>query len=76
MKCKIAGNIVNCKTVEDLGWQGGVRAKAVEYKGEEVIVVKSGGIWTQYVPSLQLGGGYTGQANTRSIAADAAGDKT
>jgi len=68
MRCKIGGKIVDCKTVENLGYQGGRHARVVEHEGSEIVVVKNGGVWVQSVPSIQLGGGYTGQANTKGEA--------
>lgn len=62
MRCYIRGELVDTKTIEDLGFQGGRHAKAVEYEGKEYIIVRlSGGAWTQHVPSLQFGAGYKGQ---------------
>jgi len=55
MKCFINGEEVNAKVTENLGFQGGYNAKAVEYKGEEYIIVKKGGIWTQRTAAERLG---------------------
>lgn len=38
VKCDFNGNIVNCKVIENMGYQGGVYVMAVEYEGEEKIV--------------------------------------
>ncbi len=43
MKCLLDQKLVDCKVVEDLGYQGGKHAKVVEFNGETVVVVKSGG---------------------------------
>ncbi len=43
--CEFDGIQVECKVVESMGYQGGNYVKAVDYKGEERIVVKRGTIW-------------------------------
>jgi hypothetical protein len=55
MKCFINGEEVNAKVTENLGFQGGYNAKAVEYKGKEYIVVKKGDKWTQRTVVERLG---------------------
>jgi hypothetical protein len=47
MKCIINGKEVNAKVTENLGFQGGYNAKAVEYEGKEYIVVNKSGTWQQ-----------------------------
>lgn len=55
MKCYINGEEVNAKVTENLGFQGGYNAKAVEYGGKEYIVVKKGDKWTQRTAADRLG---------------------
>ena len=56
MKATINGQEVNVKVTENLGFQGGYNAKAVEYKGEEYIIVKrSNGTWEQRTNRERLG---------------------
>ena len=43
--CKFDDNQVQCRVIENMGYQGGDHVRAVEYKGEERIVVKRGKIW-------------------------------
>ena len=47
MKCHINDKIVEAKVTENMGFQGGVFVKAIEYKGKEYIVCKYNGIWRQ-----------------------------
>jgi hypothetical protein len=61
MKCLINQNLVDCKVVEDLGYQGGKYAKVVLYEDQEVVVVKAGGRWIKHNPDIQPTGCYTGQ---------------
>jgi hypothetical protein len=55
MKCYIDGKEVNAKVTENLGFQGGNYAKAVEYQGEEHIVVKKGDKWMNRTVAERLG---------------------
>ena len=66
MKCEIGGKIVDAKVTENLGYQGGRYAKVVQYNGDEYIVTapSRSGPWKNHVASIQVGTGYTGQANT------------
>lgn len=43
--CEFEGIQVQCKVLENMGFQGGDYVKAVEYEGNERIVVKRGKIW-------------------------------
>lgn len=52
MKCILDQKLVDCKVVEDLGYQGGKHAKVVEYEGQEVVVVKVGGRWIKHKPDI------------------------
>ena len=52
MKCLLDQKVVDCKVVDDLGYQGGKRAKVVGYKGEEIVVIKVGGRWLRYKPEI------------------------
>jgi len=61
MKCILDQKLVDCKVVEDLGYQGGEFAKVVEYKGQEVVVVKVGGRWLKHQPTILPRGRVTGQ---------------
>ena len=63
MKCNIDNCIVDCKVVENLGYQGGMYAKVVLYNGIERVVVKTGGMWVNHKPIVQPMGHYTGQSN-------------
>ena len=46
IKCIIDGETVECKVLENLGFQAGVYIKIVEYKEKERLIQKeSGGIW-------------------------------
>jgi hypothetical protein len=50
MKVVINGKTVKAKTTENLGYQGGYQARAVEFDGKEYIVIKDGGIWRTRTP--------------------------
>ncbi len=50
MKCEIDGKEVDCKVVENLGYQGGRVGKVVLHDGKEVVVTKFGGIWAKSKP--------------------------
>lgn len=43
--CEFDGKQERCKVIENMGYQGGDYVKAVEFNGEERIVVKRGMIW-------------------------------
>jgi len=43
--CEFDGIQVECKVIENMGYQGGDYVKAVEHGGKERIVVKRGNIW-------------------------------
>lgn len=43
--CEFEGTQLQCRVIENMGYQGGDYVKAVEYNGEERIVVKRGQIW-------------------------------
>ena len=43
--CEFDGKQVQCKVLENMGYQGGDYVKAVEYEGNERIVVKRGQTW-------------------------------
>ena len=43
------------RVVEDLGHQGGHRAKVVDYDGRERVAVKRGGKWVWWEPADRLG---------------------
>ena len=45
MKAYINGVLKECKTVENMGYQGGHYVKAVLCEGTEYIVIKDGKIW-------------------------------
>ena len=53
--CEFEGKQVQCKVLENLGYQGGDYVKAVEYCGHERIVVKRGQIWRPKTVSEKLG---------------------
>ena len=61
MKCYINDEIVDCKVVENLGYQGGRYGKVVLYEGEGRIVVKEGNRWVLNTPTILPIGTYTGQ---------------
>ena len=43
--CEIDGKQLECKVIENMGYQGGDYVKAVDFEGNERIVVKRGKIW-------------------------------
>ena len=53
--CEFDGKQVQCKVHENLGYQGGDYVKAVEYEGNERIVVKRGQIWRPKTVSEKFG---------------------
>ena len=62
IKCKLDHKIIKCKVIENMGYQGGDWVKAVEYNGEERIVIKDGNIWREKTvidKLLPMGRGYT-----------------
>jgi len=63
IKCEFDGKTIQCKVVENLGFQGGYYVKVVEYEGKERIVIKTGGIWKgkTVFEKLQPGSNYVGQ---------------
>ena len=61
MKCLIDQKLVDCKVVEDLGYQGGTYAKVVLYEDQEVVMVKAGGRWIKHQPEIQPRSHYVGQ---------------
>ena len=61
LKCLLDQKLVDCKVIEDLGYQGGKYAKVVEYKGEEIVVIKVGGRWLKHQPTILPRGPITGQ---------------
>lgn len=61
--CEFEGNQVQCKVLENMGYQGGDYVKAVEYEGKERIVVKRGQIWRPktVMEKFGVGGNVCGQ---------------
>lgn len=59
MWCKIDGKMVDCKVVENLGFQGGVCAKIVLHNGKETVVIKNAGLWVTHVPVFIPPSGFT-----------------
>ena len=53
--CEFEGIQVQCKVLENMGFQGGDYVKAVEYEGKERIVVKRGKIWRPKTVSEKFG---------------------
>lgn len=43
VKCNIDGKETECKVIENMGFQGGVHVRAVEYEGKERIVQRYNG---------------------------------
>lgn len=54
--CDFDGEIVECKIIENMGYQGGDYIKAVDYDGKERIVVKRGKIWRPKTVAEKFGG--------------------
>ena len=64
VKCEFDGVIIECKVIENMGYQGGYFVKAIEYKESERIVVKTNGnIWKLRTVQERLGirSNYSGQ---------------
>ena len=61
--CEFDGNQIECRVIENMGFQGGDYVKAVDYKGEERIVVKRGAIWRPKTVSekIKIAGKICGQ---------------
>ena len=53
--CEFNGIQIECKVIENMGFQGGDYVKAVDYEGEERIVVKRGEIWRPKTVSEKFG---------------------
>ena len=53
--CEFDGIQIECRVTENMGFQNGNYVKAVEYKGEEKIVVKRGAIWKPKTVSEKIG---------------------
>ena len=53
--CEIDGKLLECKVIENMGYQGGDYVKAVEYDGRERIVVKRDKIWRPKTVSERFG---------------------
>ena len=53
--CEFYGKQVTCEVLEDMGYQGGDYVKAVEYDGQERIVVKRNKIWRPKTVSERFG---------------------
>lgn len=53
--CEFDGKQAQCKVIEDMGYQGGDYVKAVEYEGQERIVVRHGKIWRPRTIQEKLG---------------------
>ena len=54
--CEFDAKQVQCKVLENMGYQGGDYVKTVEYEGNERIVVKRGQIWRPKTVSEKFGG--------------------
>ena len=54
--CEFDGKQVECKVIENMGYQGGDYVKAVEHEGKEWIVVKRGNIWRTKTVAEKFGG--------------------
>ena len=54
--CEFDGKQTKCKVTENMGYQGGDYVKAVEFDGEERIVVKRGKIWRPKTVAEKFGG--------------------
>jgi len=63
--CEFGSEIVKCKVLENMGYQGGDYVKAVEYNGQERIVVKKGNIWRPKTV-MEKFGGFTGPVTSQS----------
>ena len=53
--CEFDAKQVQCKVLENMGYQGGDYVKTVEYEGNERIVVKRGQIWRLKTVSEKFG---------------------
>jgi hypothetical protein len=53
--CEFEGVQVQCKVLENMGYQGGDYVKAIEFEGKERIVVKRGQIWRPKTVSEKFG---------------------
>lgn len=54
--CEFDGKKVECKVVENMGYQGGYYVKCVKYEGKERIVIRKNGIWGPQTPEERFGG--------------------
>jgi len=64
MKCLIHGKLLDCKTVENMGYQNGFYVRAVVAQDdEEYIVIKDNGQWRTVEPieKIRQSGNYSGQ---------------
>ena len=63
VKCNFDGELVECKVVENMGYQGGYVVKAVEHNNIERIVIKVGNIYRPKTSKEKIGlhSYYTGQ---------------
>ena len=53
--CEFDGKQIQCRVLDNMGYQGGNHVKAVNYNGQERIVVKRGQIWKPKTVSERLG---------------------
>ena len=53
--CEFDGKKVQCKVLENMGYQEGNYVRAVEYEGVERIVIKRGQIWRPKTVMEKLG---------------------
>jgi len=65
IKCEFDGELTECRVIENMGYQGGNYVMAVEYEGEEKIVIKVGKAWRPktVLEKLEPGSNYVGQRN-------------
>ena len=54
--CEIDGKQLECKVIENMGYQGGDYVKAVDFEGKERIVVKRGKFWRPKTVAEKFGG--------------------
>ena len=63
MKCLIHGKLLDCKTVENMGYQNGYYVRAVIHNNKEYIVIKDNGQWRTVEPieKIRPASNYCGQ---------------
>lgn len=53
MKCLLDQKLIDCKVLENLGYQDGKQTKIIDYKGQEIVVIKTGGRWIKHHAEIQ-----------------------